>query len=1039
MGIVYQARQVSLNRPVALKMIAAGQLATPALIQRFRLEAEAAARLNHPNIVPIYEVGEHQGQHFYSMKLVEGGTLADRIAGGKVRKWESGNQHAILGSHSLTVPPAHFQPKAAGGSRASPPSSRGAAELLVVISRAVHYAHQRGVLHRDLKPTNILLDAQGEPHVTDFGLAKLAGDESSLTQTTAALGTPAYMSPEQAAGHAKQITTAADVYGLGAILYELLTGQPPFRAETALETMRRVVEEEPAPPSLVRGSRREEALVNSKRGTRSAELHQSLLTSAATEELDRDLETICLKCLHKEPTARYPSAGALVEDLDRWLAGEPILARPAGAAERLLRWCRRKPALAAALGIATILLLVVLIGSPIAAFRIRQAQREALGKLRESHLAHAQANRLSGRPGRRYESLEVIAKAAAMNPSPELREALRNEAIACMALTDLRVAKQWEMKSSRWEGRLCFDASVKLYAQVTEKREITIRQVTDDREVARLPAQKSAVTWIHFFSPDSRYLAAYHQRDANYIWDLSSQKVLMRLPADESPCFSPDSRSVAVAREDGGLAFHALSPSNELRRVSFGQRLLNIKFHPAGAKLAGISGERSNVVAVVEAATGRMLHSLPMPGPTKHVAFSPDGRWLAAGGIQGHLAVWNAVTGERLWSAEAHESQVNNLGFNRAGDLLASCSWEGTIKLWDAFTGRPVISRQGSSYEVYFSPDDRLLAHVQETTNAALLEVVGHPEFRMLYPEDAGALRWSIDFSPDGRMLATSGEVVRFWDLESGRQLAAIPAPDCRSVQFQPDGRSLITSGETGLLRWEIQHEPEAKGFGLAAPRRLIAESNLVHSTLSRDGRVVAVADRLRERALLIDVTSGDQVAAFGPHRGVHYVALSGDNRYLATAPWQGNGIKIWDVATRGLLSELPANHHARAAFSPDGKWLATTAAELRVYESGSWKLHRTLPLTKEGTALDDVAFSPDSSLLAVGNSPRGIQLFSPATGARLAILESPQPATLSRLIFSANGSSIAALQYNRAVQVWNLRDLRRQLARMNLDWEPAP
>jgi WD40 repeat protein len=864
------------------------------------------------------------------------------------------------------------------------------------------------VLHRDLKPTNILLDASGEPHVTDFGLAKLIESDSSLTQTNAPLGTPAYMAPEQAAGRASQITTAADVYGLGAILYQLLCGRPPFQAETALETMRLVCEQEPA------------------------------RVRAVNPKIDEDLETICLKCLRKEPTARYSSAASLAEDLERWLAGEPILARPVSGREKFMRWCRRKPALASALGASAFLLLVVLVGSPIAAFRIRQAQQEALGKLRESYLAHAHANRLSGRPGRRLDSLEVITKAAALNPSPQLRNSLRHEAIACLALTDLRVARQWEMKSGRWEGRLCFDPAVELFALASDKNEIVIRRVADDREVSRLPGQKSSVTWIHFFSPDSRYLAAYHQRDANYVWDVSRQRVMLRFAAEDSLCFSPDSRAVAVAHADGSLSFHTMSPSNEVRRVSVGRRLLNIKFHPDGTKLAGVSGEKSNSVTVVEAGTGRTLQSLPMPGSTKHVAFSADGRWLAAGSFQGHLAVWDAISGERRWSADAHESQVNNLGFNRAGDLLASCSWEGTIKLWDAFTGQPVITRQGSSYEVYFGSDDRLLAHVQEVTNAAVLEVVAHPSFRMLYPQDNGGLRWSIDFSPDGRLVATSGDVVRFWETQTGRQLATIPAPDCRSVHFHPDGGTILTSGDSGLLRWEM-HRPPGGTFGLSAPRRLTAESNLVHSALSRDGRLLAVADRRRGQALVIDVTNGQRIAELGPHRGVQYVALSADNRYLATAPWQGNGIKIWDIATRKELCELPANYHARAAFSPDGRWLAATAAEVRLYECGSWKLKHTLPVTKEGTALDDVIFSPDSTLVAVGNSPRGIQLFSSVSGQRLALLEAPQASTLSRLAFSPDGASIAALQYNRAVQVWDLSLIHKELAARGLDWDSAP
>jgi tetratricopeptide (TPR) repeat protein len=286
MGVVYRARQLSLNRLVALKMIAAGQLATPAAVQRFHTEAEAAARLDHPHIVPIYEIGEYEGQHYFSMKLIERGTLADLRLKSKVQ--------------SLKSPEA-------------------AARLVGTVARAVHYAHQRGILHRDLKPTNILLDEQGEPHVTDFGLAKLVEDDSSLTLSAAMLGTPAYMAPEQAAGGARQLTTAADIYSLGAVLYELLTGQPPFRAETAVETLRQACEQEPTPPRSL------------------------------NPQVDRDLETICLKCLNKDPQKRYSSAELLAQDLAHWRKGEPIVARPIGTSEKVWRWCRRRPVVASLL------------------------------------------------------------------------------------------------------------------------------------------------------------------------------------------------------------------------------------------------------------------------------------------------------------------------------------------------------------------------------------------------------------------------------------------------------------------------------------------------------------------------------------------------------------------------------------------------------------------------------------------------------------------------------------------------------------------
>jgi len=309
-GVVYRARQTALHRIVALKVIVLGPWATDGHLKRFRLEAEAAARLDHPRIVPIYEIGERDGCCYFSMKLVEGGRLDQTIA-------------------------------------RQPMDNRRAAELMASLARTVHFAHQRGLLHRDIKPANILLDAEGQPHLTDFGLAKLVEQESTLTRTIDVLGTPGYMAPEQAAGDTHQLTTAADVYGLGAVFYHILTGSPPFAGGTTYETIRLVQEAEPRSPALL------------------------------NPRVDRDLQTICLKCLQKEPTRRYGSAEALADDLERWLRGEPIHARQVGTPEKVWRWCRRKPALSSALGACLLLLLALAIGSTVAAIRIQRARQRA--------------------------------------------------------------------------------------------------------------------------------------------------------------------------------------------------------------------------------------------------------------------------------------------------------------------------------------------------------------------------------------------------------------------------------------------------------------------------------------------------------------------------------------------------------------------------------------------------------------------------------------------------------------------------------------
>jgi tetratricopeptide (TPR) repeat protein/tRNA A-37 threonylcarbamoyl transferase component Bud32 len=340
MGVVFRARQINLDRIVALKMIRGAFLATPAQAQRFRAEAEAAACLDHPSIVPVYEVGDQDGHQYFTMKWIEGGSLADSL--------RSINSPAIRN---------RTPDESTGRELAFTPLR--AAEMISTIARAVHHSHQRGIIHRDLKPSNILLDANGEPHVSDFGLAKRLDSNAAITLTDQALGTPAYMAPEQAAGKTRDLTTAADIYSLGAILYEMLTGQPPFTADTPAETIQKVLNEDPKRPGAV-------------------------------SKPPRELETICFKCLEKDPRLRYPSAEALADDLDRWLRGEPIAARPSGAWARLHKWARRKPAVASLAATIVILALAGLTITLVQAKQTARFARQAMANLVTARKAVAQ-------------------------------------------------------------------------------------------------------------------------------------------------------------------------------------------------------------------------------------------------------------------------------------------------------------------------------------------------------------------------------------------------------------------------------------------------------------------------------------------------------------------------------------------------------------------------------------------------------------------------------------------------------------------------
>ncbi len=649
MGVVYKARQASLNRTVALKMILAGQFAAPEDVQRFHREAEAAANLDHPNIVPIYEVGEHQGQHYFSMKLIEGGSLA---------------------SCKLPLPP------------------RQAAQLVATVAHAVHHAHQRGVLHRDLKPGNILLDARGQPHVTDFGLARRVDGDAQHTRTGAIVGTPAYMPPEQARSE-KVLTTGVDVYSLGAVLYKLLTGRPPFKAATSLDTVLQVLEREPEPPRKLNPG------------------------------IDRDLATICLKCLEKAPQRRYNSAAALADDLERWLRGEPIAARPSGRWERIRKYVRRKPAAAGLIAV-TIVAVVALIGV-----------------LSASVVLISQGLARNSAPPTSSASVGAHGEWQAGNPD-------RADRLLAECPAEFR---SWEFY---YLYHLCH-AELRTYAgHAAPKRPINWPMTTlafgpDGRRVASLDRGGLVKIWspdtglefaywqldgdnidVAAFSPDLRYLAWFTPfsldpaiRDAIQVWDLTTGKGSLAIKAQSISvvAFTPDGKRLASARTADPMGtmleqvkLWDLATGAEIRTVVSGRGSRSVDclaFSPDGKRLAtGGYSSRDHAVRVWGIDSGKELAVLPVDRNVQAVAWSPDGKQVAAS-CGATLRAWDAASGKELYTQPGAGSR---LAYSADGKWRATNGPGASIVVREAASGAEVVRLPSASRCLAFSPDNQRLA-----------------------------------------------------------------------------------------------------------------------------------------------------------------------------------------------------------------------------------------------------------------------------------------------------------------------------------------
>ncbi len=975
MGVVYWAWQTSLNRTVALKMILAGSHAGPQELARFRTEAEAVARLRHANIVQIYDVGRHGTHPYMTLEYVEGGSLARKLAG-------------------------------------TPLPARLAAQLTETLARAVHFAHEHGIIHRDLKPVNVLLTADGAPKITDFGLAKLlVGGPEVQTQSGAVVGTPSYMAPEQAAAKSKEIGPATDVYALGTMLYEMLTGRPPFRAETALETLYQVQALDPVPPSRLQ------------------------------PKLPRDLATICLKCLEKEPSKRYPSALALAEDVHRFLVDEPIQARPVGNTEKAWRWCRRKPVVAGLTAFVALLLIVITLVSSLSALWLGRERIETKKQLVNAYLSQAQALRRSGRAGHRFTSLQILGDTAKLVCSLKLDDEylpqLRNEAIACLALFDLSLEKEWDGWSPNESAALDFDGTLAHYACADRTGAVSVRRVENDAEILRLPGHRSFYNlglYALWWSRDGKFLAVESEPDRRLkVWRLADPKLLVETEAAirtkmGAADFSPDSRELVVGHPDGTLSLYDLGSGQPPRKLQPGLTAIqHLAFHPKKRQVAVACIPD---VRICDLESGQVVATLPLASGAFWVAWSPEGKTVAASGGDYNIYLWDLATRKQTQVLRGHKDGGVAFSFNHTGDLLASSGWEGVLRLWDPRTGQQLFSTPAAISIPRFGPDDRLAAAI-DGTKLRLFTVTVSRGCRALVraPVLGGELYQSTAFSPDGRLLAAAmTDGVGLWNAASGTALDSLPLGHTFYVLFEPSG-ALLTNTAAGLLRWPVQADPAASELvRIGPPQKLPPPPTVANMACSQDGRVLAITQG--DGGLVLHNDRPNQLVRLRPHYDVRRIAVSPDGRLVASGSHSGLHVKVWDAETGNLVIELPVGPISSAIFSPDGRWLATASSGgCRLWAVDSWR---------EGPDVDGSilpAFSPDSKLLAVGTSQGMIRLVDPDTGREYARLEDPNQEQIRMLTFSPDGTQLVAMGGSWC-HVWDLRALGQSLAQLGLPWD---
>lgn len=961
---VYRARHRDLDRLVAVKVLHAHAAEHSERLARFRREAGTLARLRHPNLLQVFEAGDHEGRPYLVLEYVDGGSLADWLRG-------------------------------------APQHPRTAAALVERVARAIAHAHAAGIIHRDLKPANILLcDAEHtprssgqriglamkQPKVADFGIAKALGDGAGMTRSDMLLGTPSYLAPEQAKASPDELTSACDIYALGVLLYEMLTGRPPLVGPGVLATLRLVATTEPVAPRRLQ------------------------------PQVPADLETICLKCLAKDPARRYGSADELAEDLARFQAARPIRARRVGHVERSWLWCRRNPAVASLVG----LLALSIVGGGLGMFGLlMHASRQAM-------LATANARRLGDHAY--LSDLRFAAGAFEANHMRLFREVLAAQLPEAAGGVDRRNfewyywrrladLEQFTLQAHEgWVNSVHISPDGKRLASASDDGTLALWRVHPaalDR-VLKLDAKR---VFAARFSPDGRWLATVDSNRRLQLHDPSTGQVQRKLPTHaqwpQLLCFSPDGQRLATAARDGKVRLWNIATGQEERSFNCaGQCASSLAFSPDGQVLATADSDPS--VLLWDVSTGKLHRSLDFAGEAiMSVAFHADGRRLAAGCQRGRIVLWDLKSNRPVQQFDGHQGWVTSLAFHSDGVRLISGSADRTVRLWWLDGSRESRCFQGHTEwisDVCFHPDGQQIASASRDGTLKLWSVDASTGVQDLH---IGPMQSALVRPESAEVAAAIGNEIEIWNVLSlERRRLTGHTEAVVAMCFDPAGKRLASAARDNTVRlWQLDRPP--------ASRVVLARRMASSIAFSPDGRQLAMSTDDGELLLTACQRPIEPRVLEGGVLPRSCVAWSPDNRHLAIGGSDGvlevrelpGGRKVWRTNAHYLRI-------TSVVFSTSGDQIATSSAGR---QASVWNAHTgELVVTLKGhlRAIAQICFSPDGRRLATVSADRTMRLWTADTGQELIQAKSVD-GPYSSISFSSDGQCLAA-GLPSAIRLWH-------------------